>query len=373
MVTTVDTNQAGRADGLGDGRGTNVVGPARLCFAGAVSSAAQGGGTVKNALVVETLMRHGTDVGLLDTGVLQTEGLRRLPRLMSALSRERQVLLSLSERGTKVLVPYMWVLKALKGDVRFALMVVGSGLASALERMPSPLRAPFTRSLEACSAIYVETEPLAATLRGQGFTNVVVLPNPRPSPGQAWRGPSVDRKRVIFISRLTETKGVADAAAAVSAARRQGIDVQLNLYGPLEEGFEERLAEIVAREEACTYHGTVAPEKVTELLASYDAMLLPTYWPTEGMPGVLVEAAMVGLPIISSRFNGVEDLIHHNVHGLLVEARDVEALTHAVIRVLSEDGLAGRLSAAARERARAFSIDEVVGNLRADLRQRGWS
>lgn len=292
--------------------------------------------------------------------------------MLARLTGERQVLLSLSERGTRTLVPFMRLLQAVGRDVNFALLAIGSGLPDSARRMPPVLRAAFIGTLRRCSRIYVESAPLMEELCELELSNVAVLPNPRPRTLHQWRGPSLGSKRVVFVARLTESKGVANAAAAVSKVRSQGIDVSLDIFGPVEPGFEERLDEIVATDSACNYRGVLPSDRVSQVLAGYDALVFPTYWSTEGMPGVLVEAAMVGLPIVTSRFKGVEDLIGDGVEGLLIDAQDVSTISCALSRVLNEPGLAKHLSFAVSERARAFDIEVVVEKLRSDLFELGW-
>lgn len=65
----------------------------------------------------------------------------------------------------------------------------------------------------------------------------------------------------------------------------------------------------------------------------------------EGIPNALIEAMALGLPCISTRCagGGAELLVENGKNGLLVPVKDVEAMTEAMTRVLSDDNLAKTL------------------------------
>jgi glycosyltransferase involved in cell wall biosynthesis len=78
-----------------------------------------------------------------------------------------------------------------------------------------------------------------------------------------------------------------------------------------------------------------------------DIFVFPTRREAFGM--VLVEAMASGLPCIASRIPGVtDDIVTDGESGLLVEPDDVDALSAALARVLTDRALASRLGRAAR-------------------------
>jgi len=77
----------------------------------------------------------------------------------------------------------------------------------------------------------------------------------------------------------------------------------------------------------------------------------------------LVEAMAAGLPVVATDILGYREVVTHGVHGLLVPTRDPEALAAALVRVLTEPGLAERLGEAGRARAREFDWANVVDRL----------
>ena len=78
-------------------------------------------------------------------------------------------------------------------------------------------------------------------------------------------------------------------------------------------------------------------------------------------PVALLEAMALGKPIVTTRAGGNTDLIEHGAHGLLVPPRDAPALAGALEALLGDPGLAARVGASARRRARArFTVERTL-------------
>lgn len=79
----------------------------------------------------------------------------------------------------------------------------------------------------------------------------------------------------------------------------------------------------------------------------------------EGFPNSLLEAMAQHKAVVSTSVGGVPDLVEGDVNGLLVPYGDVNALADALIRVITEPGLAERL-ATAGDRTVAAHRESVV-------------
>jgi glycosyltransferase involved in cell wall biosynthesis len=96
-------------------------------------------------------------------------------------------------------------------------------------------------------------------------------------------------------------------------------------------------------------------DDVPARLAAAAVFVLPSRW--EGQPLVLQEALRAGAAIVATRVGGVPGLTGEDA-ALLVPAGDARAISDAVRSVLTDPGLAGRLTAAARARAAALPTEE---------------
>ena len=94
-----------------------------------------------------------------------------------------------------------------------------------------------------------------------------------------------------------------------------------------------------------------------DLLLLSNAFVLPTF--REGFARVLLEAAAIGLPIISTNVTGVREFIRQNEEGILIEPKNSIALTEAMITIANDDILANKLVENALKRVELFSIENV--------------
>ncbi|WP_045742841.1 glycosyltransferase family 4 protein [Actinoplanes rectilineatus] len=80
----------------------------------------------------------------------------------------------------------------------------------------------------------------------------------------------------------------------------------------------------------------------------------------EGMGQVAVEAMLAGTPLVASASGGLLDVVRDEVDGLLAPPGDAGALHDALLRVLTDHDLAGRLRAAGHRRGLEFTAARVV-------------
>jgi glycosyltransferase involved in cell wall biosynthesis len=92
-----------------------------------------------------------------------------------------------------------------------------------------------------------------------------------------------------------------------------------------------------------------------------DVFCLPSY--REGFGNVVIEAAAMGVPTVGTRIVGLVDSVVDGETGMLVPPRDVDALTGALSRMLSDESLRVRMGKAAQERARTWYDSNTVNQL----------
>lgn len=72
---------------------------------------------------------------------------------------------------------------------------------------------------------------------------------------------------------------------------------------------------------------------IPEIMHALDTFLLTSHW--EGLPRVLLEARVVGVPVVATSVGGADEVIVNHAIGDLCQAGDIEGLAAAVIRRLS--------------------------------------
>jgi glycosyltransferase involved in cell wall biosynthesis len=79
----------------------------------------------------------------------------------------------------------------------------------------------------------------------------------------------------------------------------------------------------------------------------------------DNMPVAVIEACAMGLPVVSTAVGGIPDLLTDGETGLLVPDDDVRTMVQAVVRLLNDPELAGRLSTNGRKLAEESSWERV--------------
>jgi glycosyltransferase involved in cell wall biosynthesis len=92
-------------------------------------------------------------------------------------------------------------------------------------------------------------------------------------------------------------------------------------------------------------------EDVPDLLAAADLLLFASRPDgMEGMPAVVIEAGMAGIPVVGYEVAGVPEVVIDGETGLLVPHGEVSRLAEAALRLLSDPGLRATMGSAAAER-----------------------
>jgi glycosyltransferase involved in cell wall biosynthesis len=174
---------------------------------------------------------------------------------------------------------------------------------------------------------------------------------------------------VVMISRILRSKGVLDFAAAGRAASDANRRVRFLLVGQHDAESLDRLSpdELQRMRESVTWLGR--RDDVKEILGAADIFVLPSFY-REGIPRVLLEAASMRLPLVAADVPGSRDVVEDGVNGFLVEPRDPNAITDAVLRLADTPELRRRFGEKSRELAvRRFDLT-VVAAQTASLYQR---
>jgi glycosyltransferase involved in cell wall biosynthesis len=163
--------------------------------------------------------------------------------------------------------------------------------------------------------------------------------------------------RIISVGRLIPLKGYRYLIEAMPKIREglPGATLTLVGDGPEWEGLA-RLAKDLGVGDAVTFTGEVPHADVPGILTGHDLFVLPAVvtetGETEGLGTVMLEAMAAGLPVAASDVGGIPDVVEHEVTGLLFPPGNPDAVGDAVIRMISDDGLRGRVAAEAEKRVR---------------------
>ena len=167
---------------------------------------------------------------------------------------------------------------------------------------------------------------------------------------------------VVLPARMLRDKGVLEFARAARILRSSGEAAEFVLAGMIDEENRSSLqaTELASleRETGVKWLGHISD--MASLYQRSHIVCLPSYY-GEGLPKSLLEACASGRPIVTTDVPGCRDAVRHGENGLLVEARNVDALAGALRRLISDSTLRTQMGAAGRRRAEAeFDVRSVV-------------
>jgi ATP-binding cassette subfamily B protein len=164
--------------------------------------------------------------------------------------------------------------------------------------------------------------------------------------------PASDRPTIVFVGRVTESKGAGDLVDAAIRLAPEVDGLRVLLVGRSEHGLAERLAAQAADDgwpNLVEALGAVPHDDLPAVLGRAHVFAAPSHH--EGGPGfVYLEAMACGLATVACEGSGVDEVIEHGVDGWLVPPSDVDALAAALRHLLDDEALRERLGRAARAR-----------------------
>lgn len=174
-----------------------------------------------------------------------------------------------------------------------------------------------------------------------------------------------DERVVTMISRVMRSKGIPEFVRAADEVRSRAANVRFLLVGAHDEESLDRLtpAELAQLQRAVIWPG---PRRdVPAILAISDIFALPSAY-REGIPRVILEAASMGLPIVTTDSPGCREVVRSGENGFLIPVGDTAALSQQILTLLDQPGLRRQFGEESRRCAmRTFDLSVIAAQTRA--------
>lgn len=166
---------------------------------------------------------------------------------------------------------------------------------------------------------------------------------------------------VVLPARMLRDKGVSEFVTAARSLKAKGIAARFVLAGAPDPGNRAAIAEETLRgwaaEGVIEYLGF--QDNIPALFRRSAIVCLPSY--REGLPKALLEALAAARPIVTTDVPGCRETVIPGVNGLMVPARDANALAEALEELLRDPVRRAEMGAAGRGLAeREFSNPRVI-------------
>lgn len=274
------------------------------------------GQTVKTTNLSEGFKKYSNyEVIEIDTHNWIRKPISLLKKLKRAFIECEIIIMLPAHNGVKIFSPIFLYYKR-KFNKKIFYSVVGGWLPQFLKN-----KKYLSNTLKLFDGIWVETFTMKNKLQKQGFSNVIVVPNFKEfEPMSEADLMHFDKKtlRLCTFSRVMKEKGIETAIDVIKKinAKLGYSAYSLDIYGQIDENSKEWFEEIQKKfPDYVSYKGYVDSKKSVEILQKYFALIFPTHFYTEGIPGTIIDAYASGTPVISSKWESFSDVIDEGKTG----------------------------------------------------------
>lgn len=310
----------------------------RVCVLGhfAFGKEAANGQTVKTKILTKELVRQlgENEVRAIDTCGGMRSLLKAPFQAFFALKNASNVIILPAHNGVRVYGRLLPLFRGLFKNRKIHYVVIGGWLPDFVRD-----RKGLAAALKRFDGIYVETSTMKTALDGRGFENVFVMSNCKELnilEKEELLCSANEPYKLCTFSRVMREKGMEDAIEAVKAVNRaQGEAVYtLDIYGPVDPAQTQWFEELKSKfPNYVRYCGVVPSEQSVETVKNYFALLFPTGFYTEGIPGTIIDAYAAGVPVISAKWESFADVVDDGETGYGYEFGNTEALKQMLSEV----------------------------------------
>lgn len=340
----------------------------KLIFIGGIGKPGQFGGELsKNKLIINRLEELGYDIITLDTAGASRNPfkLARLPWLMLSYGKDIPVVYSTSFANIKIIIRILSKLFPFKNVTYWA---IGGRIADFIREGRYRID-----DFSSFSHIFVEGHKMVKELNEMGLPGLRYVPNFK----QLNYTPDISEKtiaqsdtlRCVFLSRIIPQKGVRIILDACRKLADRNFTV--DFYGSIEESFKDEFLQHINQLPNANYAGTLdffKPEGL-RTLSAYHLTLFPTFWIGEGFPGVVIDSLSAGIPLLSSDWNFMTEIIKPE-YGFLFHinesGEDNNGFINRLEYILDNRESLNPMFRACQEYAQEFDVRHVVSEQLAE-------
>ena len=173
-----------------------------------------------------------------------------------------------------------------------------------------------------------------------------------------------DKLRFVFLSRIMPDKGCDYLLEAIQMLNGKGLQDKfvVDFYGKIDASYQKTFMQKLNNLDNANYN-SLLDLRTTEgydTLATYHAMVFPTYWKGEGFAGVFIDAFIAGLPVLASDWAYNAEILSAGQIGLVYPTHDVTALANTMEKCILGKADLTRMSIRARAEAVKYQADRVM-------------
>lgn len=275
------------------------------------------GQTIKTKIITQELSRQlgKENIYCIDTWGWKRGIFKLLQKLVKGMKECENIVILPAYNGIRFFAPISFLLRFIL-QTKIHYVVIGGWLPKFLQN-----KAVLKFILCHFNGIYVETNSMKESLQNMGFRNIYIMPNCKKLCILKENDLSYsiqDPMRLCTFSRVMKEKGIEDIIRAVIEinSKTNKCVYTLDVYGPVENNYQPSFEKLIKEVPTyIRYRGSVEYDHSTEVLKNYSALVFPTKFYTEGIPGTIIDAYASGLPVIASRWESFDDIVEDGKDG----------------------------------------------------------
>lgn len=272
--------------------------------------------------------------------------------------RKKDIIISLNTYSSYKLIK---IVKRLFPSIRLNYFVIGGILPNFISQLEMKQRECYS----IVKWFMVESQEMKRKMELLGYKNVIHIPNFKkiayiPEKSTETSVPF----RFVFLSRIIPEKG---CDLIMEATRRINKEIGedkflVHFYGKIDDSYESQFLKIINEIPNAEYKGFLNLADVSnyDVLASYSAMLFPTFWKGEGFPGILIDAMIAGTPVIASEWGYNTEIIENGTTGIIIKSKNVDELANAMNSFICNHSKVAEMTRHCRIQAMEYDTAKVL-------------
>lgn len=323
------------------------------------------GQTIKTRIVAQEIEKK---IGAGEVSRIDTFGWKKNPFKLffdsiKSVCTSKNVIFMTDQGGIKVF-PWLLVCTNWFLNRKLHYVVVGGWLVPFLKK--NHIIAFFLKQFD---GILVETSLMKFGLEKLGFKNVSLMQNFKnlePLSEEQLVYSDKAPFRFCTFSRIFKEKGIEEAANAIMSINNQygKVVCKLDIYGaidPLYADWFKRISTEFSPE--VRYCGVVDYDKSIDTIKDYYALLFPTYYPSEGIPGTIIDAYASGVPVIASKWCGFVDMVDEGYTGFGYKYLQHECLEETIKEAIQVPAKMMEMKKHCLKKAKQYLPENAIGIL----------
>ena len=170
---------------------------------------------------------------------------------------------------------------------------------------------------------------------------------------------------ILFVGLMKEEKGVGVLVEAARLLRARGLQFRIEFVGEFTSGvYRGQLLQQVEEQQLSDcifFFGRKVGEEKWAHFRRADIFCFPSHYPAESFGNVVVEAMMFDLPIVSTRWRGIPDIVEDGVTGFLTPIKDAAAIADRLAQLLRDEPMRTSMGRKGRWRyLELFTVENYV-------------